>query len=152
MAHHLTRHAHRFALIIAAFLMTCIAAMADDAATKRALNEAQLALQDAFRDNDGEKIKAMMTPDHQSMTPYYGKTLTVAEQLATLSEFQFTYNVLTEPAVSLLSDTVALITYEIAYDGTFAGKPMPDHAAISEVWVKDGGRWLQRYYQETAAQ
>lgn len=137
------------AIVCAMFAPTSISA--DENRLAQSLNHAQLALQNAFRDDDPAKIRSMFTADHQAVTPYYGTFVSTEEQLRTLSEFDFTYRIVTEPQVDVLSETVALITYESTYDGTFQDKPMPKRVAITEVWVKEGERWLQRLYQETAA-
>jgi hypothetical protein len=46
-------------------------ALASESETIKAINESSNALDKAFEKNDKAAIKALMTPDHISVTPYY---------------------------------------------------------------------------------
>jgi len=46
-------------------------ALASEADSIKAINESSNALDKAFVQNDKAAIKALMTPDHISVTPYY---------------------------------------------------------------------------------
>ncbi|MET0667266.1 MAG: hypothetical protein ABWZ01_02020 [Methyloceanibacter sp.] len=62
-----------------------IAARTDDAATIAAINASSNALDDAFTKKDVDTIKALMTPDHITVTPYYDGPQTVEDQLDSAS-------------------------------------------------------------------
>jgi hypothetical protein len=65
-------------------------ALAGDAETIEAINASSNALDKAFEQNDKAAIKALMTPDHISVTPYYDGPQTTDEQIATLPELKWT--------------------------------------------------------------
>lgn len=125
-------------------------AVADDAATIDEIKKAAAVLDQAYAKQDAALIKTMVTVDHSSTTPYYGKTMTTAEQIGTLNAFKTQILDVTDEHVDLLGDGAALVTFEKSYEGTFEGKPLPKRVAVSAVWVKSEGKWLQRLYQETA--
>ena len=49
-----------------------------------------------------------------------------------------------------LGKEAALVTYPLQMKGTYQGKPLPTKNLASAVWVKQGGKWREAYYQETA--
>ena len=53
---------------------------ADDADTIAAINASSNALDEAFAKRDVATIKALMTPDHVTVTPYFGSPQTVDDQ------------------------------------------------------------------------
>ena len=124
--------------------------IADEAAMRANVEKAAAILDDAFVKQDAERIATMVTSDHRSVTPYYGKTLTTAEQIETLDEFKARLFDVADKQVILLGDDAALVTFEKSYDGTFAGKPLPARVFVSALWSKKDDRWQQVFYQETA--
>lgn len=132
-------------------LFACVsAAVADDAATIAEIENAARILDEAYAKQDAGLIEAMVTDDHRATTPYYGKTMTTAEQIATLAAFKAQIRDVAEEEVDLLGEDAALVTFEKSYEGTFEGQPLPKRVAVSAIWVKSDGKWLQRLYQETA--
>ena len=59
-------------------------ALASESETIKAINESSNALDTAFEKNDKAAIKALMTPDHISVTPYYDGPQTTDDQIASL--------------------------------------------------------------------
>jgi hypothetical protein len=59
-------------------------ALAGEAETIEAIDASSNALDKAFEDNDKAAIKALMTPDHISVTPYYDGPQTTDEQIESL--------------------------------------------------------------------
>ncbi|WP_421725111.1 nuclear transport factor 2 family protein [Bauldia sp.] len=103
----------------------------------------------AFAAQNVDKIKTMMTPDHVAATTYYGGPLDTPTELEAVLKFNVDEAEFTPSKVSLLAPTVALVTYENTYVGTFDGEPLPPKVFVSEIWVQQDGTWLQRLYQET---
>ena len=59
-------------------------AEAADADTIAAINASSNALDKAFGERDIETIRALMTPDHVTVTPYYDGPQSVDDQIASL--------------------------------------------------------------------
>jgi hypothetical protein len=76
-----------FSLVI---LMSAVLteALAGEAETIEAINASSNALDKAFEQNDKAAIKALMTPDHISVTPYYNGPQTTDDQIASLPELK----------------------------------------------------------------
>ena len=80
---------------IAAVLCLMIAAAdpfraeAADADTIAAINASSDALDKAFGDRDIETIRALMTPDHVTVTPYYDGPQSVNDQIASLPDLDY---------------------------------------------------------------
>lgn len=123
--------------------------LADDASTIAEVTAAKAILDQAFQDRDADAIESMVTPDHLSVTSYYGVPFNTDDQLATLSEFDAHYFDFSEPTITVFSDDSAMVTFENSYTGTFQGRPLPERVFVSEIWEKQGGKWLQGLYQET---
>jgi ketosteroid isomerase-like protein len=125
-------------------------ARASDAETVAAVNASSNALDQAFAARDVAAIKALMTPDHVSVTPYYDDPQSVDDQLASLGELDYGETIVGEPSVVLLAPDVALRTFIADLKGSFKGKPLPSRAFVNETLVKSGGKWIERLFQVTA--
>lgn len=119
------------------------------AETIAAINASSNALDAAFTKRDIAAIKALMTADHISVTPYYDGPQTVDDQLASLAEYDYSQTIIGEPSVALLAPGVALRTFTADLKGSFKGKPLPSRAFINETLVKRDGKWIERFFQVT---
>jgi ketosteroid isomerase-like protein len=124
-------------------------ARADDADTIAAINASSNALDEAFTKKDVATIKALMTPDHLTVTPYYRGPQTVEDQLASLGQYDWSQTIVGEPDVALLGPDVALRTFVAELKGTFQGRPLPQRVFATELLVKQEGKWVERFYQVT---
>ena len=89
------------ALVTAVILVARpIAAWAGDVQTIEAIDNAAGMLDEAFEQQDAEAIKALTTPDHLAVTPYYLEPQTVAQQIASLPDLKYQQTNLTEPTVT----------------------------------------------------
>lgn len=124
-------------------------AEASEAETIDAINASSNALDEAFAKRDVEAIKALMTPDHVTVTPYYEGLQSVDEQIASLPELDYGQTIQGTPAVVLLAPDVALRTFIADLKGSFKGKPLPARAFVNETLVKRDGKWIERLFQIT---
>lgn len=124
-------------------------ALAGDAETIEAINASSNALDKAFEQNDKAAIKALMTPDHISVTPYYDRPQTTDDQIASLPELKWDQRNVSNVKVSLLGDDAALRTFTADLKGSFKGKPLPAKVFATEILVKRDGKWIERFYQVT---
>jgi ketosteroid isomerase-like protein len=124
-------------------------AVAGEAETIEAINASSNALDKAFEQNDKAAIKALMTPDHISVTPYYDGPQTTDDQIASLPELKWEQKIVGGVQVSLLGDDAALRTFTADLKGSFKGKPLPTKVFATEVLVKHDGKWIERFYQVT---
>ena len=124
-------------------------ALAGEAETIEAIDASSNALDKAFEDNDKAAIKALMTPDHISVTPYYDGPQTTDEQIESLPELKWDQRIVSNVKVSLLGDDAALRTFTADLKGSFKGKPLPAKVFATEILVKREGKWIERFYQVT---
>jgi ketosteroid isomerase-like protein len=136
------------AALVPALLLTA-AVRADDSEVK-AVEKAITALNQAFEKGDVKKVRALMTDDHIAVTPSYGGPLAREEQLKGLADLKLAEYRAGKMKVRLLGRDAALVTYELSMKGTYRGKPVPPRCYASAVWARQGGKWLEAFYQETA--
>lgn len=142
----------RFLALLAAVVIGIVPASratADDAAIIAGVTAARAALGEAFQKHDEAAITAIYTPDHVSVSSFYGPPLTVKEQLAAFSELKETIVSSTPVDIVPIGPRSALVNFENAFKGTFKGKPLPSRVYVSEIWLIQDGAWRQRLYQET---
>jgi Domain of unknown function (DUF4440) len=139
-----------FLAVFAACSLHVLSAAADEAATVAQLQAAALELDKAYANQDMSTIKRMISSDSLSVAARYGGSASLAEQTKTFGELKRTNLDYTPIDVTLLGADVALVTFEKSYAGTYEGKALPPRVFVGEVWLKRDGKWLQRYYQETA--
>ncbi|WP_421724257.1 nuclear transport factor 2 family protein [Bauldia sp.] len=138
------------ATIFAGFVALWVAAAQAEDAVIAEIRAAAFALDEAFTNQDAERIKALVTENHMAVTPYYGRRFMVDEELLTLDALDYSI-VSEEPAeITIIDSGTALSTQIKSYTGTFEGEPITPHVFASAVWVKQDGNWLQLLYQETA--
>lgn len=125
-------------------------ARADDAETIAAVSKAMAALDAAFERRDAEALKAMMTPDHVAVTPYYDGPKSVAAQIESLPDLKFEQTIVGEAKIATLGADAAIRTFEARLEGTFKGKTIPPRAFVTSIMVKEGGTWREKFYQVTA--
>jgi len=136
-----------FSFLIFASVAAC--AQSDDVATIEAVDDAAGRLSEAFQAQDAAAVKALMTPDHVAVTPYYRTPQTVDQQIASLPDLKYEQTALSEPKVVLLGPDVALRTLTAKLDGTYQSRPLSGNVFITSVLVKEDGKWLERFYQVT---
>ena len=137
-----------FSLLILASAGLCHAE-ASDAQTIDAVNASSDALDEAFAKRDVAVIKALMTPDHVTVTPYYDGPQSVDDQIASLPDLDYGEAIQGTPAIVLLAPDVALRTFIADLKGSFKGKPLPARAFVNETLVKRDGKWIERFFQIT---
>jgi len=124
-------------------------AKASDAETIAAINASSNALDSAFAARDIDAIRALMTPDHLTVTPYYDGPQSVDDQIASLPDLDYGETIISGPTVVLLAPDVALRTFVAGLTGSFKGAPLPAHAFVNETLVRRDGKWIERFFQIT---
>ncbi len=128
------------------FLLHASSALAADPA--REVKAAADALNAAFEAHDTKTIRALMTPDHQAVTPYAGKQR-VKDQIRTLPLLKYEKYSAGPMSMKVINDNCVLVTYALELKGTYQGKPLPSKSLVASLWVKNGGKWQELHYQET---
>lgn len=124
-------------------------ARGDDAAVEE-VKKAITALNKAFETGNADELRRLMSEDHLAVTPYYGGQRSRDEQIKTLPQLKLTKYAPDNLKVTLVSKDVALVTYNLMMEGTYKERPMMPRNMASALWVKQDGKWIERYYQETA--
>lgn len=143
-------HVLRIFLVVSTVLwLQTHSATADDSALAAELSQASAALDQAFVDHDRAAIEALTTDDHVAMTPFYGRPFTIPEQFAVLDRLTITQVDRSAPRLAALGPDAAMVTYENSYEGSYDGAPLSERVYVTEIWVREGGGWVQRQFQET---
>ena len=135
-----------FSAVILVALTSCTQ---DDVARTETVDNVVAQLDAAFEAQNVNAAKALMTPDHLSVTPYYGTPQSVDEVLASLPDLKYAQTDESEPKVVLLGDDAAMRTLTAKVDGTFKGEPFSYKVFITAILVRQNGKWLERFYQVT---
>ena len=120
------------------------------AAADPALLAAIAQLNQAFETEDRAAIERLVTADHKAVGPIYPGAVGLAAQLARFPEVHYSATPVGGPSIEMLSPEVALVNAELAVEGSFRGQALPRRSYVTAIWVRVGGRWLQKLYQETA--
>jgi ketosteroid isomerase-like protein len=138
------------ALCLIILTATVACTQSSDVTAIEDVDNAVAKLDEAFETRDAAAIKALITPDHVSVTPYYGAPRSVAEVIETLPDLKYEQTDLSEPTVVLLGSDAAMRTVTAKLDGSFKGTPIEAHKVfITAILVKQDGKWLERFYQVT---
>lgn len=138
-----------FAALSVLIFVSLSACSQGDVATIEGVDDAVGELDEAFEAQNAEAVKALMTPDHLSVTPYYGAPQTVDEVLASLPDLKYEQTDLSEPKVVLLGTDAAMRTVTAKIEGTFKGESFSDKVFITSILSKRDGKWLEQFYQVT---
>lgn len=122
---------------------------ADEPGLKDEIMEAYQAINEAFELQDRSAIEALTTADHIAITHYYGGAKDLDFQLETASDLIFTQKPIPPMTVEAIGEDVAILRFTAEMEGSFKGKPLAKMAAITLIWQKVDGKWLERLYQET---
>jgi hypothetical protein len=114
------------------------------------IEQAMRALNEAFTKQDPVAIGKLVTENHQAITAYYGGVQNREVQMKTLPDLKMSEYQMSDVKVTMLSKETAVMTYALTLKGTYKGKELPSKSYVSAVWVLQGGKWLEAFYQETA--
>lgn len=138
-----------FAVLALLIFVALAACSRDEVAEIEAIDNAVGELDAAFEAQDAKAVKALMTADHLSVTPYYGAPQSVDEVLASLPDLEYEQTDLSGPKVVLLECDTAMRTLTAKVEGTFKGEPFSDKVFITSILVREDGKWLEQFYQVT---
>ncbi len=124
-------------------------AKADDVTLRREIIAAFEAITLAFEQQDRAAIKALTTPDHIAITPYYGGAKDIDYQLETAKDLIFTQKPISELRIEAIGPTAALLYFVAEMGGSYKGKPLAPRAGVTLIFQKEDGKWLEHVYQET---
>jgi ketosteroid isomerase-like protein len=121
-----------------------------DEAVFRIVKTALEELNDAFKKNNPDAVKRLMTEDHIAVTAYYGGAASKEKQLKTLGDYKLTEYTPGEIKFIQISADVVLVSYPLTMKGTFQGKEVAHKNWVTATWVRRDGKWLEVAYTETA--
>ena len=141
----------RAALFTAMILVALpVGSWAGEVETVEAIDNAAGMLDEAFEKQDAAAIKALTTPDHLAVTPYYQEPRTVEQQIVSLPDLKYDQTNLSEPAVTMLGPDAAMRRFTARLDGSYQGKPLTGPVYVTQIMVMRDGKWLEGFYQVTA--
>jgi hypothetical protein len=117
--------------------------------TIKKVEQAIVALNQAFEKQDKETMKRLMADDHVAVTSYYGGPLSRAEQFNSIPDLKLAEYRAGKMQFRPLGKDVVLVTYPLEMKGTYQGKPVSPRSFATAVWVNRGGQWQETFYQET---
>lgn len=127
------------------------AADAANASLTQLLLEQEKALPAAEKRKDLEFFKNMTTDDFLEVAPD-AKVYTKDEMMEGLNEVELQNYSIYDAKVIPLNDHAAVVTYDAIVQMVVGDERAPRYQHISSVWVNQGGKWLLKFQQATAAQ
>ncbi len=80
------------------------------------------------------------------------KVYTKEEMMEGLNSVDLQTYSIYDPKVIPLNGNAAVVTYDAIVQMTIGDEPAPRYQHVSSVWVNQGGKWLLKFQQATAAQ
>ncbi len=137
-------------LFLTLFWVALVApAQADDEVLRVEIKKAYQAIAEAFELQDSSAIKALTTPEHVAITSYYDGAKPIDFQLEHAADLVFTQKPISDLHVEAIGKDVAVLRFTAEMEGSFKGVALPSRAAVTMIWQKVEGGWLERLYQET---
>lgn len=139
--------------MIAIFVFVLIAAFAAQAQTalETTLMAREKAAWDAFGKGDGKFFDSFLTADAMLVSEFgiAPKAQTVKDINTKPCEIKsYKFN---NFKVIVVNATTAVAVYEAEQDATCGGQPAPKKVYCSSVYVKQKGKWLGKFHQESTA-
>ncbi len=125
------------------------AAAANDGSVRAEVLAAYERIKRAFETGDAAAVEAGASHDHRSVSPVDGAVATVWKHVARGDLKDYTQTPISEIVVEELAPDVALQHFNAAFTGSYRGRPLPAKAAVTIIWEKRHGKWLERYFQHT---
>jgi hypothetical protein len=135
--------------VVTACIFPMLPATADEAATIAEIKSSVLKIDKAYADKDASTIKRMVLPNQISIATRYGGAASPGTTIKAFGHQKRKHFNYSSMDVELLSPTIALVTFEKSFTGTYQGTTFPPRVFVSEIWLRKEGRWRQRLYQET---
>jgi hypothetical protein len=108
-------------------------------------------LPEAQKRKDLNFFKDITTDDFLEVAPD-AKVYTKDEMMEGLNAVDLQTYSIYDPKVIPLNDKAALVTYDAIVQMTMGDERAPRYQHVSSVWVNQGGKWLLKFQQATAAQ
>jgi len=127
----------------------------DSATTNTALTDLLLnqekSLPEAQKRKDFEFFKSITTDDFLEVAPD-AKVYSKEEMLEGLNAVNLQNYSIYDARVIPLTENAAVVTYDAIVQMTIGEEHAPRYQHVSSVWVNQGGKWLLKFQQATAAQ
>lgn len=145
---------HRFVALLVVVLAV-LAPVAVSTQASRAADEKQIlanerAVHDAFAKGNAKAFLAQLAPDAFAIDPMMG-VVKAADFVNVFKDIKLESWTMDQSRVAFASNDVAIHTFRWTGKGTMMGQPFPSPVLSTTVWVKQGGKWLAYFHQETAA-
>ena len=140
---------HGLLIAVSSLIFAAVGACAQENDVAAAIDNVVGKLDDAFEMQDAEAVKALMTADRVAVTPYYGTPRSVDKVIRSLPDLKYEQTDLSEPKVILLGPNAGMRSLTAKAERSFKGKPFSDRVLITSIMMKQDGRWLGKFYQET---
>lgn len=127
------------------------AADAANASLTQLLLDQEKSLPEAEKRKDLDFFKNISTDDFLEVASD-AKIYTKDEMMEGLNEVQLQNYSIYDAKVISLNDKAALVTYDAIVQMTMGDERAPRYQHVSSVWVNQGGKWLLKFQQATAAQ
>lgn len=111
---------------------------------------AYAALNQAFTEGNAEQVQRLTSPDHVSVTHNGSWRTPVAQRVGNGQLVGFKREIASDVSVEEIAPGVVIQRFEAKMQGTFDGVPIPERAAVTIIWQRQNGTWVERLYQHTA--
>ncbi|MGE5206705.1 MAG: DUF4440 domain-containing protein [Chlamydiota bacterium] len=122
-----------------------------NASLAQLLLDKEKSLPEAEKRKDLDFFKNITTDDFLEVAPD-AKVYSKEEMLEGLNVVELQNYSIYDARVLPLNDNAAIVTYDAIVQMTIGDEHAPRYQHVSSVWVNQGGKWLLKFQQATAAQ
>lgn len=108
------------------------------------------ALNRAIAAGEVERVKFFTSNDHRDVTHVGSSSIPLWQRIGKQRVVGYGREIVSDVLVEEIAPGVAMQSFEAKMHGVFEGVPIPERVAVTIIWQKQDGRWVERFYQHTA--
>lgn len=116
----------------------------------KALSDIENSLWDAFVKNEAKAFEDNLSAKFVNVTPDGYQDMAALKKLLADGTCKMKASKLSDFKVTKVSDTVSIISYKVAQEGTCGDAPVPATVWAASIYSREGDAWKNLYHMETA--
>lgn len=124
-----------------------------EAEIRQQILQAYDAINRAVERADSRALKSMTTADHICVAAADGdeaeRDRPLYERAKDRDFRDFRRRILSEVTIEELAPGLVMQRFDAALEGRTGSRDLPDRVAVTILWQRQDGRWLERFYQHT---
>ena len=135
-------------VVVALVAPAAVSGQAGREADQKQILANERAVHNAFAKNDAKAFLAQLAPNAFALDPMMG-VMKAADFVNVFKDIKIESWSIDQSRIDFASTDVAIHTFRWTGKGTMMGQPFPSPVLSTTVWVRQGGKWLAYFHQET---